>query len=243
MNCPNCKKVLPDNVNTKINFCPYCGGKLYEDGKDFLIEVICTGQRNLSGGTMMLFVDDTSFYEVEPGNTIYFPVRAGFHTLKFKHKIRNKSIQLLVGANYSIKVYFNSLSGLIETNVTEVDEKQYDTVFGNVKITQPVMVTNEGQKGFDIMLGEDEPEYELSVTTGLKEGILRLYAERCEFSSEKDFKKEIVQYKDVVEVKRKMGSVDLVCVGNVHKVYSIPKDIYNEVMAFLTNRIDEINGR
>ncbi len=243
MNCPNCKKVLPDNVNTKINFCPYCGGKLYEDGKDFLIEVICTGQRNLSGGTMMLFVDDTSFYEVEPGNTIYFPVRAGFHTLKFKHKIRNKSIQLLVGANYSIKVYFNSLSGLIETNVTEVDEKQYDTVFGNVKITQPVMVTNEGQKGFDIMLGEDEPEYELSVTTGLKEGILRLYAERCEFSSKKDFKKEIVQYKDVVEVKRKMGSVDLVCVGNVHKVYSIPKDIYNEVMAFLTNRIEEVNGK
>lgn len=243
MNCPNCKKVLADNVNTKINFCPFCGGKLYEDGKDFLIEVICTGQRSLSGGTMMLFVDDTSFYEVEPGNTIYFPVRAGFHTFKFKHKIRNKAIQLLVGADYSIRVYFNSLSGLIETNVTEVDEKQHDAAFGNVKITPPVMVTSEGQKGFDIMLGEDDPEYEISVTSGLKEGILRLYAERCEFSSQKDFKKEIVQYKDVVEARKKMGAVDLVCAGNVHKVYSIPKDIYNEVMAFLTNRIEEVNGK
>ena len=243
MNCPNCKKVLADNVNTKINFCPFCGGKLYEDGKDFLIEVTCTGQRSLSGGTMMLFLDDTSFYEVEPVNTIYFPVRAGFLTFKFKHKIRNKSIQLLIGSDYSIKVYYNSLSGLIETNVAEVDDKQRDAVFGDAKITQPVMVTNEGQRGFDIMLGEDDPEYELSVTSGLKEGTLRLYAERCEFSSEKDFKKEIVQYKDVVEVRKKMGSVDLVCAGNVHKVYSIPKDTYNEVMAFLTNRIDEINGR
>jgi len=192
---------------------------------------------------MMLFLDDTSFYEVEPGNTIYFPVRAGFHTFKFKHKIRNKSIQLLIGSDYSIKVYYNSLSGLIETNVAEVDDKQRDAVFGDAKITQPVMVTNEGQRGFDIMLGEDDPEYELSVTSGLKEGTLRLYAERCEFSSEKDFKKEIVQYKDVLEVRKKMGAVDLVCAGNVHKVYSIPKDTYNEVMAFLTNRIDEINGR
>ena len=26
----------------------------------------------------------------------------------------------------------------------------------------------------------------------------------------------------------------------MHKVYSIPKDIYNEVLAFLTNRISEV---
>ncbi|MCR5557695.1 MAG: hypothetical protein K6F75_09090 [Butyrivibrio sp.] len=243
MNCPNCKKALPDNVNTKINFCPYCGGKLYEDGKEFLIEVVCTGQRNLSGGTMMLFVDDAIYYEVDPGSKIYFTARAGFHTLKFRHKIRNKTIQLLLGANYSIKVYYNSLSGLIETNVSEVDEKQYDSVFGDARITPPVMVTSDGQKGFDIMLGEDEPEYEINVTSGLKEGILKVYAERCEFGSEKDFKKEVVQYKDVVEVRKKMGAVDLFCVGNVHKVYSIPKDTYNEVMAFLTNRVEEVNGR
>ena len=79
--------------------------------------------------------------------------------------------------------------------------------------------------------------------SGKKEGILRLYAERVEFSSKKDFKKEVVQYRDVVEVRKRMGSIDLICAGNVHKVYSIPKDIYNEVMAFLTNRIEKVNGR
>ena len=243
MNCPNCRKILPDRVNNKINFCPFCGGKLYEDGKEYLVEVSCTGQRNLSGGTMMLFVDDTIYYEVDPGDKIYFTARAGFHSFKFRHKIRSKTIQLLLTANYSIKVYYNTLSGLIETNVSEVDEKQYDSVFGEAALTPPVMVSSDGQRGFDIMLGEDEPEYEISVTSGFKEGILRIYAERCEFSSEKDFKKEVVYLKDVLAVKKKMGSIDFVCAGNVHKVYSIPKDIYNEVMAFLNNRIEEISGR
>ncbi len=67
MNCPNCKNILPENINSRINFCPICGGKLYEDGKEFLVEVICTGQRTLTGGTMMLFVDEMVFYEVRPG--------------------------------------------------------------------------------------------------------------------------------------------------------------------------------
>ncbi|MBQ3798642.1 MAG: hypothetical protein II842_20580 [Butyrivibrio sp.] len=242
MNCPNCKRVIPDNVNTKINFCSFCGGRLFEDDKDYLVEVVCTGQRNLSGGTMMLFLDETTYYEIEPGNRIIFAAKAGFHTLKFRHKIRNKVIHILLSSDFSIKVYFNSLSGLIETIVTEVDENQRDKIFLNAQITQPVMVSNDGQRGFDIMLGEDEPEYEINVTSGLKEGILRLYAERVEFSSKKDFKKEVVQYRDVVEVRKRMGSIDLICAGNVHKVYSIPKDIYNEVMAFLTNRIAETSG-
>ena len=103
-------------------------------------------------------------------------------------------------------------------------------------MTKPVMVSEDGQRGIDIMLGEDEPEYEINVTSGLKEGILRIYSERLEFTEQGDFKKDIVQYKDVVAVRKKLGSIDVQCAGNVHKVYSIPKDIYNEVMAFLTNR-------
>ena len=56
-----------------------------------------------------------------------------------------------------------------------------------------------------VVIGEaelDDPEYEINATSGFKEGILRLYAERLEFSSEKDFKKEIIQYimkKDVIK--------------------------------------------
>ena len=236
MYCHSCNNVLPDNINTKINFCPICGGKLFEDGKEFLVEVVCNGQRNLSGGTMMLFVDESIFYEVSPGEKIYFTAKAGFHTLKFRHKIRNKTIQILLTSDFSIKVYFNTLSGLIETSVSEVDEKDRITVFGGVTMTKPVMVSEDGQRGIDIMLGEDEPEYEINVTSGLKEGILRIYSERLEFTEQGDFKKDIVQYKDVVAVRKKLGSIDVQCAGNVHKVYSIPKDIYNEVMAFLTNR-------
>ena len=236
MYCHNCNNVLPDNINTKINFCPICGGKLFEDGKEFLVEVVCNGQRNLSGGTMMLFVDESIFYEVSPGEKIYFTAKAGFHTLKFRHKIRNKTIQILLTSDFSIKVYFNTLSGLIETSVSEVDEKDRIAVFGGVTMTKPVMVSEDGQRGIDIMLGEDEPEYEINVTSGLKEGILRIYSERLEFTEQGDFKKDIVQYKDVVAVRKKLGSIDVQCAGNVHKVYSIPKDIYNEVMAFLTNR-------
>ncbi len=239
MNCHSCKNALPDNLNTKINFCPICGGKLFEDGKKFLIEVICTGQRSLTGGTMMLFLDDTVFYEVHPGEKIYFPARAGFHSIKFRHNIRTKTIQILLSSDFSIKVYYNSLSSLIETSVSEVDEKDHDAVFGSVKITEPVMVSKDGKRGIDIMLGEDDPEYELNSTTGLKEGILRIYAERIEFTESGDFKKDTLQFKDVVAVRKRLGSVDLQCAGNVHKVYSIPKDIYNEVIAFLNNRIGD----
>lgn len=243
MNCPNCSHILPDNISNKINFCPFCGGKLFEDGKDFMLEISCTGQRNLDGGVIMLFLDDSTLYEIQPGDNIYIKVRAGFHTMKFRHKIRNKTIHVLVTNNYSIRAYYNSLSGLIETVISEVDDKQYARTFSTARIAKPTMVTTEGERGLDILLGEDDPEYEINATSGFKEGILRIYAERCEFSSEKDFNKEVVQYKDVIAIKKKMGSLDIQCAGNVHKVYSIPKDIYNEVLAFLTNRVETANAR
>ena len=191
MNCPKCNHILPENISHKINFCPFCGGKLYEDGKEFLLEVSCTGQRNLDGGAVMLFLDDTTLYEIQPGDKIYVAVRAGFHSMLFRHKIRSKNIQVLVCNNYAIRVYYNSLSGLIETVVNEVEENQYNTVFGHAKLAKPVMVTTEGERGLDVMLGEDSPEYVISATSGFKEGVLKIYAERCEFSSEKDFKKEV----------------------------------------------------
>ncbi len=236
MYCHSCKNVLPDNLNTKLNFCPICGGKLFEAGKEFLVEVTCTGQRSLNGETMMLFVDESIFYQLNPGEKIYFAANAGFHTLKFRHKIRNKTIQILLASDFSIRVNYNSLSSLIETSVSEVDEKDRDTVFGNIEITKPVMVSSDGQRGLDIMLGDDEPVYEIKSTSGLKEGILRIYSERLEFTENGDFKKDVVLFKDMVAVRKKLGSIDVQCAGNVHKVYSIPKDIYNEVMSVLTNR-------
>ncbi|WP_029232499.1 zinc ribbon domain-containing protein [Butyrivibrio sp. VCB2006] len=241
MICPNCKNVLPDKMSDKVNFCPICGGKLYVDGEEYLIEIFCMGQRNLDGGSIMIFLDETVLYQVNPGEKIYIKVKSGFHSLKFRYKIRNKVIQVLIANNYSIRVSYNSLSGLIETSINEVDETQYDAIFSNIQISKPDMVSENGKRGFDIMLGEDDPEYEIAASSGFRQGILRLYAERLEFSSEKDFKNEIVQYKDVVAIKKKMGSLDIECVGNVHKVYSIPKDIYNEALAFLNNRISVLN--
>lgn len=242
MNCPNCNSVLPDKMNNKMNFCPICGGKLFEDGKEYMIEICCTGQRSLDGGTIMLFLDDTSLYEIEPGDKIYLKLRSGFHTFKFRHRIRNKTIQLLISHNYTIRVYYNTLSSLIETIVNEADDSQYGSIFANVQIAQPSMVSPDGQRSFDVMLGEDDPEYEISATSGFKQGILRLFAERLEFSSEKDFKKEIIQYNDVVAINKKMGSLDIQCTGNVHKVYIVPKDIYNEALAFLNNRVADVQG-
>ena len=245
MICPKCGKKLPSGINMNISFCPLCGERLFEEGKQYLIEIQCVGQREGDNAVMMVFVDDSQMYEAKAGDSIYIAVGAGFHTLKFRQKIRSKTITLLVASNYLIRPYFNTLSGLIETNVTTVENTSEGLSRKDIagkKITKPVMVSEDGKKTFDVMLGDDDPEYEFKATCGFKEGVLRLYSERCEFSPEDKLKKEVLQYKNIVAVKRKMGSIDIQCAGNVHKVYSIPKDIYNEVMAFLTNRISEVQS-
>ena len=76
------------------------------------------------------------------------------------------------------------------------------------------MVSDDGQKSFDVMLGDDNPEYEFRVSSGFKEGILRLYSERAEFEQDNQLKKEIIHYKNIVAVKKKMGAIDLQCEGN-----------------------------
>jgi len=245
MNCPKCGKALPENAGVRINFCPVCGGKLFVAGRKYLIEIQGQGARDGENG-MMVFLDEHVLYEVRPGESICFPVEAGFHTLKFRQKIRSKAINLLVTSNYLIKTHYNSLSGLIETNVQIVENTEGgigQEELNKKNITSPIMVSEDGQRSFDIMLGDDEPEYEIKVTSGLQEGILRLYTERCEFSPSNSYSKDVTLYKNVMSVKKKMGSIDIQCEGNVHKVYSIPKDIYNEVMAFLTNRISEVQSR
>ncbi len=246
MNCPKCGKRLPDNMSMNIRFCPLCGEKLFDEGKKYLIEIQCTGQRSGENDVMMVFVDDMHMYEVRPGENICFAVEAGFHSIKFRYKIRSRSISLLVANSYSIRTYFNTLSGLIETNVNIVENSGAGLSTGELaqkKLTKPVMVSEDGKRSFDVMLGDDDPEYEIKVTSGLKEGVLRIYSERLEFSPSDELKKEIISYKNVTAVKRKMGSIDVQCEGNVHKVYSIPKDIYNEVLAFLTNRVGEVQGK
>ena len=242
MNCPKCGKPLPEKLSLRMNFCPLCGEKLFEEGKKYLMEIQCAGQRQGERDVMMVFVDDRSFYEVKPSESICIALDAGFHTIKFKHKIRNKTINLLITSSYVIKVYYNTLSGLIETNINVVEDSQDGIdaqTLAHRDLTTPVMVSEDGRRTFDIMLGEDDPEYEVKVTSGLDEGILRIYAERCEFTPSTRHKKVVTSYKDVVSVKKKMGSIDIICDGNVHKVYSIPKDIYNEVLAFLTNKVSE----
>ncbi|SFQ14281.1 hypothetical protein SAMN04487928_12058 [Butyrivibrio proteoclasticus] len=51
---------------------------------------------------------------------------------------------------------------------------------------------------------------------------------------------DVTDFIKIIAVRRKMGAIDIQCEGNVHKVYSIPKDAYNEIMVYLTNRIQEI---
>ncbi len=243
MRCPNCGEQLPKSITARMSFCPMCGSKLFEKGRKYLIEVICTGQRDIEGAMMMVFVDDKELYEIIPGDSICFAVDAGIHTLKFRYKIRSKSINILVTSNYSIKTYYNSLSSLIENSVIQVPNSERgitEEELDKKSLSVPVMVSSDGKRTFEIMLGDDDPEYEIRVSSGFKEGILRLYSERCEFSHEDQFKKDVTYYKNIVAVKKKMGAIDMQCDGNVHKVYSIPKDIYNEVMAFLNNRIQDM---
>ncbi len=246
MICPKCGRQLPDNISRMISFCPLCGDKLFEAGRKYLVEIQCAGQRNGDFTNMMVFVDERNMYEVAPGDSICFALDAGFHTIKFRYKIRSKTITILAASSYAIRTYYNTLSGLIETTVSMVEDSEEGISpqeLDKRALTSPVMVSEDGQKTFDILLGDDDPEYEIKVTSGLKEGILRLFSERLEFSPVNDLKKEIVNYKNIVSVRKKMGSIDVQCDGNVHKVYSIPKDIYNEVMAFLTNRISEVQSR
>lgn len=229
-------------MNLKIKFCPMCGSRLFEDGKEYVIQVECVGQRSMGEPNMMVFLDDRELYEVKPGDSICFAAQAGFHNLRFRQKVRNKTITLLVNSSYAIKAYFNSLSGLIETGVTKYVDETGGSGINPDGLTQPIMVIENDKRGFDTLLGEDGPDYEIRVTSGLKEGMLAIFGERCEFTADTSMIKEILYYKNVVAVKKKMGAIDIQCEGNAHKVYSIPKDIYNEVLAFLSNRIEEVKN-
>ncbi len=246
MKCNSCGKKIPSILNAEIKFCPFCGARLFEDGRYYIVEITCSGQREGEESMMLVFVDEKQLYEVMPGESVKFALTAGYHTLKFRQKVRSKSINLLFSSDYMISVYYNSLSGLIETNIIKsrgsgggYTKKEIDKKI----LTMPVMVSDDGQKSFDVMLGDDNTEYEFRVSSGFKEGILRLYSERAEFEQDNQLKKEIIHYKNIVAVKKKMGAIDLQCEGNVHIVYSIPKDIYNEVMLFLNNKIGEVRGR
>ena len=239
MNCPKCGRVLPEKVNIKINFCPLCGERLYEAGKKYLIQVQSNITRD-SDDKMMMFLDDRDLYDVRPMDTVCVAVDAGFHTINFRHKIRSKKITILVASNYMIRANFNTLSGLIETNIMKVEDSEdgiSDQDLSDIELSSPIMVSKDGTRSFDIITGHDDPEFELSVTSGLKRGLLRIYTKRIEFMGENDFKKEVIPYTEMVSVRPKMGSIDIQCEGNVHKVYSIPKDNYNEVLAYLTNRV------
>jgi len=236
MICPYCKRQLPDNINPKIKFCPLCGKKLFEDGNDYIIQITCVGHRTGDGNVMMVFLDEKQLYEVKTGETIRFAVKAGFHMLKFRQKIRSKNITLLVNSGYQIKTTYNTVSGLIETNIKKNEDEDDDKII-EADLTMPVMISDMGARGFDSLLGVDEPEFVVKATEGLKEGVLSIYSERLEFKGNIDITKDVVDYKNIVSVKKKMGTIDILCDGNVHKIYSIPKDIYNEVMSFLNNRI------
>ena len=243
MRCPNCKQILSDSISFKVNFCPICGKKLYDENKKYLLRVFTTGQGENNANNLYVFVDEKYLYEIKPNSGMLVILNSGFHNIKFRHNIRDKEINLLIDSDYEIKAYYNTLTGLIETNVTEVEGTQDGNSARSTpesELTKPIMVSDSGVSGLEAALGNDAPEYDIKATSGLRMGVLKLYSERLEFSAEGNFKKEIVDYRDIVSVKKKMGSIDVECTGNVHKVYSIPKDIYNEVIVFLNNKMQEV---
>ncbi|MBE5826578.1 MAG: hypothetical protein E7307_08070 [Butyrivibrio sp.] len=207
--------------------------------KRYLIQIQTNFTRE-PGEKMMVFVDDRELYEAKPMETISIVLEEGFHMIRFRYKIRDKLMPLLVSSGYTIAANYNSLSGLIEVNIRKTPDSENgidDNELKFMDMTEPSVVSKEGRKGLDIAIEDDDPVYVFSGTSGLKEGVLRIYEKRLEFATTKDLKIETVRYSNVIAVKPKMGSIDLQCEGNVHKVYSIPKENYNEVMAFLNNRI------
>ena len=207
--------------------------------KRYLIQIQTNFTRE-QGEKMMVFVDDRELYEAKPMETISIVLEEGFHMIRFRYKIRDKLMPLLVSSGYTIAANYNSLSGLIEVNIRKTPDSENgidDNELKFMDMTEPSVVSKEGRKGLDIAIEDDDPVYVFSGTSGLKEGVLRIYEKRLEFATTKDLKIETVRYSNVIAVKPKMGSIDLQCEGNVHKVYSIPKENYNEVMAFLNNRI------
>ncbi|WP_026516627.1 zinc ribbon domain-containing protein [Butyrivibrio sp. MC2021] len=240
MKCPKCGGLIKE----KMNFCPFCGKKVFEQGLEYLVKITCLGQRDEERSAMKIFVDDDKLYEVKPGETICFAAKSGYHTFKFRHKIRNKTIQIQLLSNYIIKTYYNTLTGLIETNVTGIDDMEDPEAkaeFDDITLTDPVL-TSENRKWEITSIDNDGPDYEIKASSGFKEGTLSLFAERCEFRSDNDMKIDVTEYKNVIKITKKLGSVAFECGGKIHKVYSIPKDTYNEVLAYLTNHIEAINA-
>lgn len=245
MRCPNCKQTLADNINTKVNFCPFCGKRLYDTSKHYLMHIYSMGAVDMALGNMLVFIDERLMYEVKAGEGLLIVLEAGFHTIKFRVGVRNKSIQILLDADFEIKAHFNTATSLIETLVNEMEgteDGHNAESISKEEISQPVMISETGEKGFETVLGDDMPEYEFKASSGLLEGELKLYSERLEFTPAGGMKKETLDYKNIVAVNRKMGTIDVQCAGNVHKVYSIPKDIYNEVIVFLTKKIEEVKN-
>ncbi len=238
MRCSNCGEMISD----RANFCPICGKKATPDAGEYLVKIACQGQRDDENNVMRVFLDDNKLYEVKPGESICFSAGAGFHNLKFRYKIRSKPIQIFLSSNYLIKVYYNPLTGLIETAVTSVsdmDDSEAEDEFKDTFINEPVVSSDE--KNWAVSdIDKDRPEYEVLATSGFKEGVLSIFGERCEFKCKSTPKAEIIYYKNVRAIKRRMGTITLECEGKIHKVYSIPKDSYNEIMVYLTNHIEAL---
>ena len=245
MRCNNCKQILNDKISSRLNFCPLCGNRLFDENKQFLVRIFSVGQRENSASDMLIFVDERILYEAKPGDGVLFCINGGFHTFKFRCGVRTKVIQVLLDSDFEVKAYYNTLTGLIETSVVPVEGTSFGHTSQEIdaeELSQPIMVSETGEKGFQILLGEEEPNYDIVATSGLLEGKLKIFGDRMEFSPNSMNKPDITDFIKIVAVKRKMGAIDVQCEGNVHKIYSIPKDIYNEVMVYLTNRIEEIRG-
>lgn len=245
MRCHNCKQILDDKISSKLNFCPLCGTRLFDESKTFFVTIYSVGQRENVAGDMLIFVDERILYEATPGNGVFFNINGGFHTIKFRTGVRTKVIQILIDSDFEIRAYFNSLTSLIETNVNPLEGTGAGHTPKEIaaeQFTEPKMVSDIGEKGFQMILGEEEPDYDVEATSGLMVGKLKIYGDRMEFSPDRINKTDVTDFIKIVGVRRKMGAIDVQCEGNVHKIYSIPKDTYNEIMVYLTNRIQEIRG-
>ena len=156
MNCPKCGKSLPDTANMTITFCPSCGERLFDVGKKYLVEIQCAGQRSAGGTTMKVVVDDKRLYEIIPGESICILLDAGFHTMYFKYRIREKTIEFLVNSSYVVKAFYNTLSSLIETSIMMVEDSEGGVDLSEIagrQLTAPIMESVNGIKGFEVVLG------------------------------------------------------------------------------------------
>ena len=246
MICPKCLK----EVGSKFKFCPYCGESL--DNKDTIkLTIVRKGQRFEDNPAMTVFIDDTSVYHINSGEKIVLNIAAGWHSIKFAFKVREKTIDLNITQNQMIEVEYNTLSGLLETVLTP----RLNYTFKDGKVKQ---VENAASSATEINLdvaasradsaviaemraNNNKPMFVIKTTTGFLKGELFIYADRAEFVTDNNKKSTVIKYSNVKSVDKKMGNLDIVEKNDNHNIYVIPREKFNDVYVYLNEHVKALS--